>query len=156
MKIIKECEEKIANLNKYKFANFPSSTRENANSLVGSYLLVREAKNFKLAQRCGPNGEMNIITPRLSLSAISSMVDILCDCLLENRRQIDYEIYEMEGKHKMEVESRADILFKEKNHALIADCNKYKNLYLSMKSSHDDLYVERRKVKAYMKRHFQL
>ena len=157
MGILVECEEKIKNLNKYKFDSRFKPRVRNPQKCVGSYFLFKGSKrNHHLAQRCGPNGEYNIIATIQSLSTLATMVDILCDILFDKERDLDFELSRQQGSHNTDVERKAHDLMVLTHQELMQDYNSMKLQLAQIKDKYSLLKAERAKMKAYVRRHFKI
>tara|TARA_R100001440_G_scaffold72102_1_gene95607 strand:- start:963 stop:1442 length:480 start_codon:yes stop_codon:yes gene_type:complete len=151
--------EKISYVNRYKFSILPVRHYGDinvANSLIGSYFLVSSGKGFKLAQKCGNNGEYNIITHSTTLKALSSILDILNNCLLENQRRMREEINSVKFKHEQEIDQKVDQLLEEKHSKLLRQVKEYKEKYKTADQKLHELRNARNNMKAYVKKHFKL
>ena len=109
-----------------------------------------------MAQRSGKNGEYNIIATIQSLSTLSTMLDILCDILLDKDREIDFELMSLEGKHNTEVIKKANELMLANHKDLVEQVNAMKVSLEHIKNKYNFIKAERAKMKAYVRRHFKI
>jgi|TARA_R110001606_G_scaffold345068_1_gene493789 hypothetical protein len=157
MGILAECEKKISHLNSYKFNSKFKPRVKDADNCVGSYFLFKGSKrNHHLAQKSGKNGEFNIIATIQSLSTLATMVDILCDVLLDKDRELDFELMSLQGKHNSEVGVKAKDLMLANQRELIQEHNAMTVSLANIKDKYHILKAERAKMKAYVKRHFKI
>ena len=157
MGILAECEQKISHLNSYKFNSKFKCRVKDPDNCVGSYFLFKGSKrNHHLAQRSGKNGEFNIIATIQSLSTLATMVDILCDILLDKDRELDFELMSLQGKHNAEVGVKAKDLMLANHRDLIEQVNAMTVSLSHIKSKYKIIKAERAKMKAYVRRHFKI
>ena len=157
MGILVECEQKISHLNSYKFnSKFKCRVKDPDNCVGSNFLFKSSKRNYHLAQRSGKNGEYIIIATIQSLSTLSTMLDILCDILLDKDREVDFELMSLEGKHNSEVIKKANELMLANHKDLVEQVNAMKVSLSQIKSKYNLLKAERAKMKAYVKRHFKI
>ena len=159
MNIKEKCLEKISHVNQYKFSILPVryyGETDVCDNYIGSYFLVSSGKGFKLAQRCGRNGEYNIITHSTSLKSLSSILDILNNCLLENQRRMRAEINSVKFQHEQEIEQKVNKLLEEKHSILLREVKEWKEKYKTADQKLYELRNARNNMKAYVKKHFKL